>query len=164
MTTITGEVYLPYGPGGRTGADGCVSFHRRALTAEGGIVTLPGSVKAAVTGGVMEPVELAPGTWEVLVTVAGRAHGLGPFEVTGEAMRLLAGPPAPETPMPEPPAPEPPAPVPLVQSTGDGTYTLDPAAGTVTDTGDGTYLLTLAPTITLTDNGEGDYLIGENHG
>lgn len=108
---------LPYGSHEGTGADGCVSFAQNALGSRQGAIFVPGSISTPIEGGVMTPVELAPGIWKVIVKVGDRAHSLPDVLVEGEEITLAAA---------ELPA--------------DGTYTLTLEKNqTITHIGDGTY-------------------------
>lgn len=117
MTLVTGKIMLPYGPGGGTGADGCVAFTQRALGSRQGAVFIPATISTAIEGGVMTPVELTPGLWKAVVTVASRAYGLPDMLVEGEEITLTAS-----------------------ELPGDGTYTLTLEKNqALTHVGDGTY-------------------------
>lgn len=119
MTRITGEIYLPYGPGGRTPADGEITFFQKALASKAGAIFIPATCKTPVTAGVVEPVELTPGVWKVSFCHGGRFVAFPPLLVEGEEMVITAE-----------------------ESPGDGTYIINSSNNTqVTHLGDGTYKL-----------------------
>lgn len=117
MTLVTGKIMLPYGSPEGTGADGCVSFTQSALGSRQGAIFVPATISTTIEGGVMTPVELAPGLWKVVVTVASRAYGLPDVLVEGDEITLTAD-----------------------ELSADGTYTLTLDKNqAITHTGDGTY-------------------------
>lgn len=117
MTRVTGQVRLPYGAHQGTGATGCVNFTQGTLGSRQGAIFVPGSISTPIKDGVMEPVDLTPGIWKVVVTVDSRAHGLPDVLVEGDEIALTA------TDLP-----------------ADGTYLLTLEKNQViTHTGDGTY-------------------------
>ncbi len=117
MTLVNGKIMLPYGSVGGTGADGCVSFTQSALGSRQGAIFVPATIRTAIKGGDMTPVELTPGTWKVIVKVGDRAHALPDVLVEGEEITLTAS-----------------------ELPGDGTYTLTLDKNqALTHVGDGTY-------------------------
>ncbi|MFW0169299.1 hypothetical protein [Rothia sp. P4278] len=117
MTLVHGRVLLPYGPGGQSPVNGCVSFVQRSLGSWLGAIFVPATVEAEITDGVLAPVELAPGTWQVFITAQGRTHALPELLVEGEQVRLSAD-----------------------ALPGDGTYRLELSGNqTLTHIGDGSY-------------------------
>ncbi|MCM3510423.1 hypothetical protein M3668_06490 [Rothia sp. P100] len=119
MTYVTGEIYLPYGPGGRTPAEGEVTFIQKALASKAGAVFIPATCTTKVNAGAMKPIELSPGLWQVSFKAGHRSVTLPPLQVEGEQMVIAAD----ETP-------------------GDGTYIIKTSVDSpVTHLGDGTYRL-----------------------
>lgn len=117
MTTVKGYFRLPYGPGGSSPTDGCLTFTRKALASEAGAILLPTTFSTPISQGAMEPVELAAGLWSASIRAEGRVHPLPDLLVEGEELTLTADP------------------VPA-----DGTYLLQLAENqAITHTGDGTY-------------------------
>lgn len=117
MTLVTGKIMLPFGSGGGTGADGCVSFTQSVLGSRQGAIFVPASISTPIEGGDMTPVELAPGIWKVIVKVADRSHALPDVLVEGDEITLTAD-----------------------ELSADGTYTLTLDKNqALTHVGDGTY-------------------------
>lgn len=117
LTLVTGQVRLPYGEGGSTGADGHVSFTQSFLGSRAGAIFVPATISTPLKQGAMAPVELTPGIWKVLISVDGRSYGLDDVLVEGEDMALTAG-----------------------DLLADGTYTLTlEKSQSLTHVGDGTY-------------------------
>lgn len=88
---VSGRVGHPHGPDSPRPFDGVVTYVRRDPGVSGGVVVGPDRVPAVVTGGVVEPVELAAGAWTVYVQPS-RASGLGAwsFRIAVEAPVDLA--------------------------------------------------------------------------